>query len=109
MEDELPLKDYRDNIARQHPELWLNNKKTKNLDDKIGTMSHSLANVQNWLLHMEDPENAKILLSLPRAVQQYFVEVAIWLSDLMILKSIGYRGCYFNRLTAKTENVPWHK
>ena len=108
VENKLPLKEYRDNIVKQHPELWLNNKKTKKLDDKIGTMSCPLSNVQNWLLHMENPENSKILLNLPRAVQQYFVEVAIWLSDLMILKSIGYRGYYFNRLTAKTEIVPWH-
>ena len=109
VEDELPLKEYRDNIVKQHPELWLNNKKTKKLDDKIGTMSYPLANIQNGLLHMENPKNSKLLLSLSRTVQQYFVEVAIWLSDLMILKSIGYRGYYFNRLTTKTEKVPWHK
>ena len=109
VEDKLPLKDCRDNIVQHHPKLWWGQKQKKVLDDKKGTMSHSLANVQNWLLHMEDPKNAKMLLSLPKSVQQYFVEVAIWLSDLMILKSIGYCGCYFNRLTAKTENVPWHK
>ena len=109
IDDELPLKEYKDNIVKQHPELWLNNKKTKKWDDKIGTMSYPLANIQNWLLHMENPENSKLLLNLSRAVQQYFVEVAIWLSDLMILKSIGYQGYYFNRLTTKTEKVPWHK
>ena len=109
VEDKLPLKEHRDYIVQHYPELWLNKEKTRVLEEEKGTMSRSLANVQNWLLHMEDTKNARMLLSLPRSVQQYLVEVAVWLSDLMILKSIGYQGYYFNRLTGETEDVPWNK
>ena len=109
VKDELPLKDYRDNIVQHYPELWWGVSQKKVLVAKLGNMSHSLANVLNWMLHMDNLKNTKRLLNLPGPVQRYLVEVAIWLSDLLILKSTGYRGCYFNRLTAKTENVPWHK
>ena len=108
VEDELPLKDCRDFIIQHHPELWWGLSQQKVLVEKKGNISHSLSNVMNWILHMDNPKNAERLLNLPKSVQQYLVEVAIWLSDLMILKLIGYRGCYFNRLTAKTENVPWN-
>ena len=108
IEDELPLKDCRDFIIQHHPELWWNRKQQRVLVENKGNISHCLSNVLNWLLHMDNPKNAERLLNLPKSVQQYLVEVAIWLSDLMILKLIGYRGCYFNRLTAKTENVPWN-
>ena len=108
VEDELPLNDCRDFIIQHHPELWWGLSQQKVLVENKGNISHSLSNVMNWILHMDNPKNAERLLNLPKSVQRYLVEVAIWLSELMILKLIGYRGCYFNRLTAKTENVPWN-
>ena len=108
--DELPVRiqDESDQLKQNHPELWsLRNGKI--LKDEIGTLSRPLANVENWLIHIDDPNNASRLLNLHSSVQHYFVEISIWLADLMILKVIGYRNKYFNRLTRKTEVVPWVK
>lgn len=109
----LPLQDWRDGIAQNHPKLWLagdvNNKQVKEDERKKGTLSRPLANVTNWVLHIDDPTNAKELLSLPRHVQRYFIQVGMWLADLMVMKVVGHRGHYFNRLTMKTEVVPWTK
>ena len=108
--DELPVRSQieRDHIERNYPDLWsLRNGKI--LKNEIGTLSRPLANVENWLIHIEDPNNASRLLNLHSSVQHYFVEISIWLADLMILKVIGYRNKYFNRLTRKTEVVPWVK
>ena len=72
----LPLQDWRDGIAQNHPKLWLagdiNNKQVKEDERKKGTLSRPLANVTNWVLHIDDPTNAKELLSLPRHVQHLF-------------------------------------
>lgn len=72
-----------------------------------GTLDRPLANAENWMLHLEDSDNLRRLLSLPRSIQYYLVEVAIWLADLMVLRVVGYKGFYFNRLSRKTEIVPW--
>ena len=111
VDDKLPLADREDwdYVVQNHPELWWAATSRKILEDEKGTLSRPLANIENWLLHIDDPKNAKMLLSLPRSVQQYLVEVYAWLADLMVLRVVGYRGCYFNRLTGATENVPWAK
>ena len=107
--DRLPLahREDWDYVVQNHPELWWAKKSRKILDDEKGTLSRPLANVENWLLHIDDPTNAKMLLSLPTSVQQYLVEVSAWLADLMAMRVVGYHGCYFNRLTRTTEIVPW--
>ena len=71
------------------------------------TLSRPLANMENWLVHLEDPDNARRLLTLPRGVQQYLLEVSMWLADVMMLKVVGYNDEYVNRLAGKTELVPW--
>ena len=71
------------------------------------TLSRPLANMENWLLHVDDPDNARRLLTLPRWVQHYLLEVSMWLADLMMLKVVGYNDEYINKLAGKTESVPW--
>ena len=109
--DRLPIEsqDDRDFVLEQCPQLWWGVKRGEILEDEKGTLSRPLANVENWLLHIDDPKNAEMLLGLPVSVQQYLVEVCTWLADLMALKVVGYRGWYFNRLTRQTEVVPWAK
>ena len=109
--DELPRdsRNAQDYVLRKHPELWRGKKRGDVLEDEKGTLSRAVANVENWLLHIDDPKNAAMLLGLPRWVQQYLVEVSIWLADLLILRVVGYEGWYFNRLARKTELVPWVK
>ena len=108
--DQLPLKNWRAELAINHTDLWrAANRKRRMQGREVdrATLSRPLANVENWLLHMDDPTNAAYLLSLPLPVQAYFVRVAIWLADLMLLKVINYEGTYFNRLVGETERVPW--
>ena len=109
VEDKLPLgnRDERDYILENHAELWWGVRRGEVLEEDKGTLSRPLANVQNWLLHIDDPKNADMLLRLPSSIQQYLVEVSTWLADLMILKIVGYRGQYINRLTGQAEFVPW--
>lgn len=111
VDDKLPLskREDWDYVIHNHPELWWGVKKGEILENEKGTLSRPLANVENWLLHIDNPKNAKMLLSLPRSVQQCLVEVSIWLADLMALRVVGYNGSYLNRLTGVTEIVPWAK
>ena len=117
LEDELPMNDSyeRHNFAQRYPDLW-RKRGQKGMVGEIQeaaqqrcTLSHPLTNMMNWLLHLDEQHNAKMLLDLPNAIQKYLVEVSVWLSDLMILKTIGYQGLYANRLTGQTERVPWSK
>ena len=109
--DRLPIEsqDDRGFVLDHCPELWWGTTRAGILEHEKGTLSRPLANVENWLLHMDNPRNAKMLLGLPVSVQQYLVEVSTWLADLMVLKVVGFRGWYFNRLTRQTELVPWAK
>ena len=109
--DELPLerRDDREYLVQNHPELWWGKKRGEILEDETGKLSRALANVENWVLHIDDPRNTRMLLGLPVSIQQYFVQVSTWLADLMVLKVVGYRGWYFNRLTRETEIVRWAK
>lgn len=109
VDDKLPLErlDVADRLAQEHPHLWWGEKRGKALEEELGNLSRPMANLENWLLHIDDPKNAKMLLDLPVSIQQYFVEVSMWLADLMTLQVVGHRGWYFNRLTRKTEVVPW--
>ena len=111
VDDRLPIEtqDDRDYVLEHCPELWWGTKRGEILEDEKGTLSRPLANVENWLLHIDDPRNAKMLLGLPGSVQRYLVEVCAWLADLMVLKVVGFQGWYFNRLTRQTELVPWAK
>ena len=111
VDDKLPLEGRygADHLVQEHSKLWWGERRGKVLEEEFGNLSRPLANVENWLLHMDDPKNAKMLLDLPVSVQQYFVEVSTWLADLMVLKVVGHRGWYFNRLTRETEVVPWEK
>ena len=109
--DKLPGLDKQqtDFTIREHPELWRAANQGHVLQDERtrATMSRPLANIDNWLLHLDDPHNAERLLGLGTRVQQYMVEVSIWLADLMLMKVVGYNGWYLNRLTRATEKVPW--
>lgn len=113
--DKLPIDNAneRRSFAQRYPDLW--RKRARN--GKAGeiqeterhqcTLSRPLINMTNWLLHIDEPPNARMLLNLPNAVQKYLVDISVWLSDLMLLKTIGYQGLYANRLTGQTESVPW--
>ena len=106
--DELPCKDVRDELKVKHVDLWwaVGQKCIQEGERTKGTLRRPVANVGNWLLHLDDPANAKRIISL-HAYQHYFVEVSIWLADLMLMKVVGHKGDYFNRLSRKTEKVPW--
>ena len=107
--DRIPDKDGRDYVIKNFPELWVAGK-TEAIqvkEQRKGTLSRPLANVQNWLVHPEEPRNAAHLLALGGPRQNYFVQVAIWLADLMLMRVVGYEGTYMNRLTGDTEVVPW--
>ena len=107
-EDRLPFlsDDDFEEIVRCHPRLW-RSRAGKMLDDEKRKLSRPLANLRNWVTHLEDPKNAQDIFELPWNVQRYFLEVSIWLADLMALKAIGYRGEYQNRITGSVELVPW--
>ena len=108
--DRLPLKDWRAELTTRHTDLWRAanpGRQVQQREVQNATLSRPLANVENWILHIDDPANARCLLALPLPVQGYFTKVAIWLADLMVLKVIDYEGSYFNRLTGETERVPW--
>ena len=106
--DKLPYDDVRNELKFKHDDLWLAVKQQciQESERKKGTLCRPVANVGNWLLHLDDPANAERLISL-HAYQHYFVEVSIWLADLMLMKVVGHKGDYFNRLSRKTEKVPW--
>ena len=111
VEDRLPGIDSKDLdfVIQKHARLWwaVKNSRIQEDDRKGGTMSRPLANVENWLLHLDDSKNSDMLLRLGRSVQAYLLEVSIWLADLMVMKVVDYHGWYFNRLTGETEKVPW--
>lgn len=98
-----------DFAVRKHPELWYAKKNDRVVEDekKGATMSRPLANTENWLLHLDEPSNAKRLLGLGDSVQQYMVQVSIWLADLLLMKVVGYNGWYFDRFSMQAEKVPW--
>ena len=112
--DQLPVDDVRDDLKRRFAELWRSTDTRQKLggiqesERASGTLCRPLANVGNWLLHLDDTANAQRLLSLAN-YQPYFVEVSIWLADLMLMKVVGHRGAYFNRLTGRDERLPWER
>ena len=111
VEDRLPglQREQLDFAVRERPQMWWAKKQQRVVEDERAqaTMSRPLANVDNWLLHLEDPQNAQRLLDLGTPVQQYLVNVSIWLADLMLMKIVGYNGWYFSRLSMEAEKVPW--
>ena len=111
VENKLPSLDKKefDHVLQTHPQLWWGGEKKQVIEDKKGTLSYPLANMTNWILHIDDPDTARGLLTLPIAVQTYLLDVSMWLADLMMLKVIGYGNAYYNRFTRETEVVPWAK
>ena len=110
VDDKFPVRsrDEFDYLKQNCPELWrLGNGKFKETEKEM--LSRPLVNVLNWLIHVDEPNNADRLLKLDGSIQHRFIEISTWLADLMILKVVGYQGKYFNRLTRKTEVVPWAK
>ncbi len=115
--DKLPIDNSHDqhNFAERYSDLWRKRGKNGKLGDvqetahQRCTLSHPITNMMNWLLHLDEAPNAEMLLDMPNAIQKYLVDVSVWLSDLMVLKTIGYQGLYFSRLTQQTEQVPWSK
>ncbi len=105
--DRIPDREGRRYLSEKHEELWSADNRVQEKEKRSGTLSRPLSNVQNWLLHLDDPRNATRLLGLGGPRQSYFVQVAIWLADLMVMRVVGYQGTYFNRLTRKAEAVPW--
>ena len=106
--DKLPYDGEKDELKVNHANPWWkrNQKCVQDDERRNGTLCRPVANLANWLLHLDDPTNAERLNSL-RAYQGYFVKVSIWLADLMLMKVVGHKGDYFNRLSGKTEKVPW--
>ena len=110
--DRLPIDDVQENLRKAVPYLWRSSDKrgkpgsVQESERAQGTLSRPMANVGNWLLHLEDTENVRRLVSLGD-YQAYFVEVSTWLADLMLMKVVGHRGRYFNRLTGQKETLPW--
>ena len=111
VEDRLPGLDRKELefAIRECPDLWWAVKRGRVLEAERAraTMSRPLANLENWLLHLDDPTNSRMLLSLGNPVQHYMVELSTWLADLMLMKVVGYNGWYFNRLLMRAEEVPW--
>ena len=111
VEDKLPGLDqeHREFLVREHPELWWawTSKRIVEEEKERTTMSRPFANVENWLLHMDERSNAERLLGLGSPLQRYMVQISIWLADLMLMKAVGYNGWFFNRLSMQTERVPW--
>ena len=107
--DSIPEEKGREYLSNNHPELWWAAKQNRVQEDekRKGTLSRPLANVENWLLHLDDSQNAGRLLGLGTPRQTYLVDVSIWLADLMLMRVVGYQGYYFNRLTFQVEPVPW--
>lgn len=106
--DEIPDAEGKRFLSANHKELWsAENGVVQEPERRKGTLARPLANVQNWLLHLDDPGNSARLLGLGTPRQSYFVQVAIWLADLMAMRVAGYEGTYFNRLTGSVEAVPW--
>ena len=100
--------DELDSLAKSCKWLWSRRYGDIDVEALKGrTLSRPLSNFQNWLVHFDESRNAMRILEMPRSVQAYLVEVAVWLADLMLLKGVGYSGCYFNRLSRRTEKVPW--
>ena len=111
VDDKLPGLD-NENLGfavSKHTTLWSTRKNDRVVEEEKRrvTLSRPLANMENWLLHLDDPSNAERLLGLGTPVQQYMVDVAIWLADLMLMKVVGYDGWYFNRISMRAERVPW--
>ena len=111
--DQLPVDDARERLKQEFPDLWRSSigrrsgaGTIKENERARGQLCRPMANVENWLLHLDDSANAERLLSLGD-YQAYFVEVSIWLADLMLMKVVGHRGVYFNRLTGRNETLPW--
>ena len=108
--DRIPGARGRKRLSQEFSELWRTREgDVKEEERKRGTLARPLSNVENWLLHLEDFENAKRLLGLGDQGQAYFVQVSIWLADLMLMRVVGYSGDYHNRLTGQTEPVPWER
>ena len=107
--DRIPDPKGRRYLSKGFPELWTARKggAIQENERSKGTLSRPLANVENWLVHLENSQNAKKLLGLGTARQSYFVEASIWLADLMLLRVVGYEGYYLDRLTGKVREVPW--
>ena len=107
--DRIPEERGREFLSNNHRELWWAAKQNRVQEDekRKGTLSRPLANVENWLLHLDDSQNADRLLGLGTPRQTYLVDVSIWLADLMLMRVVEYQGYYFNRLTLQVEPVPW--
>ena len=108
--DRIPGKPaVREHLSENCPQLWWAVKQSRVVEEEraIGTLCRPLANVGNWLVHLDDFQNTRRLLDLGDARQDYFVDIAIWLADLMLMRVVGYDGYYSNRLTGQTEKVPW--
>lgn len=97
-----------DYAIQTHPELWEDRSgQVQEQERARGTLARPLANLENWMLHLENRNNQRRLLGLPSQVKKYLLEVSIWLADLMAMKVVGYRGYYCNRMARKVEKVPW--
>ncbi len=111
LKDEIPGEEGRQYLSNKHPELWWATKQGRVIESerKKGTLSRPLANVENWMLHLEDSQNAQRLLDLGTPRQSYFVHVSIWLADLMLMRVVRYSGYDFNQIYGQTETVPWER
>ena len=108
VQNRLPVEESREYLSRSHRELWESKDGRVQEDERRkGALSRPMANMQNWLVHLEDGRSADRLLGLNGPTQNYFVQVATWLADLMLMKVVGYEGTYVNRLTGGVEAVPW--
>ena len=111
VKDVLPVLDADSlDVVKEQASLWEVGKQERRINEEERdreTLSRPLANIATWMAHFDDPEMAEKMMAIPNSVQQYLLEVSIWLADLMLLKVVGFNGRYFNRLTREVELVPW--
>ena len=91
-------------VPKEHHWLW-QDRGTRVAE--LGSLSRALANLRNALVHIDNDRHADRVMSLPSVVQQHLTESALWLAELLMLKVVGYDGAYYNRITMRTETVPW--
>ena len=64
--------------------------------------AHAVTSIRNELAHTGSLSGAAQTARLVAAWQW-----ATWVLEMTILALCGYRGSYWNRMTANTEKVPW--
>lgn len=65
-----------------------------------------ITNIRNAFVH-SDMEKVSKLLEISNQAKIEAMQLGLWYLELGILKTLGYKGYYKNRITKKIEIVPW--